>query len=132
MKTFLLFCCFVFGSFSHTLLAEGGRDATQQASFLKGHLFEESTIDCSNIQESFETYLQIATTHKNLLTNVIRRFKSQLLKEDKLSEEDKKNLKEDLLKTLMLLDDTELVLQDKAQYIQMVLPDCLKTPRKKQ
>lgn len=82
---------------------------------------------CDHLREFIEDYLSRSQSYQGLLALSAREFKTKILEEDSLSREEKEELKTDLSKSLVLLEDTELVLMDQAEWIRQKLPDCLKT-----
>ena len=83
---------------------------------------------CDQLGEFIEDYLSRSQSYQGLLALSAREFKTKILEESSLSTEEKQALKTDLLKSLVLLEDTELVLMDQAEWIRQKLPGCLQSP----
>ena len=113
---------------SHKAFCESGQNNQKQQ--MVQTLRENQNFDppsCEGLGEFIENYLNRSQSYQGLLALSVREFKTKILEEESLSPEKKQALKTDLLKSLVLLEDTELVLMDQAEWIRRTLPDCLQT-----
>ena len=87
---------------------------------------EEEPVTCANMSEAIKAYLDLSQTNQNLLAVSANRLLGALPSGTERTPEETEALSADITKAVYSIENSQLILSDKAFFILEALPDCLK------
>ena len=117
--SYFILCFFVIGPLAFSV--------DSNDSFLDSLLDEEEKeVNCSNIMDFIQSYLELSEKNQALVSVSANRFLSAVISNTQRTTAEMEQLKKDIFDSMGLLEDNQYILSGKVGIIMEKLPDCIK------